>query len=136
MKEATPSLFATLLRTVADWADTRRDGEMKPSARSEGRRRARQRLKDRAALADFFRGTTRDLGAQVDSLRQVVDGLAAEREQLRQQIETHRWIGEDLGRRNVELMDLCASAQHEAEHWKRFVEDERSREAKFDRMIQ
>ncbi|MFG1306012.1 hypothetical protein V5F34_17975 [Xanthobacter autotrophicus] len=129
------SLFASLLRTVADWASSRH-GPPKQSARTERRRRARQRLKDRAVLADFFRDRCQDLGAQVDALRQMVDGLNMDRERLQQQIQIHHECMEDLGRRNAYLLDQCATSQHEAEHWKRFAEGERAQEAEIARKFQ
>ncbi|MEP9355036.1 hypothetical protein ABLE93_15720 [Xanthobacter sp. KR7-65] len=134
MSNPRPSLFATLLRAAADWAEARH-GTPKGS-RSERRSRYRQRLKDRAALADFFRGRCQDLGGQVDALQQLVAGLNVERDRLRQQIQIHHECMDDLGRRNAYLLGQCAASQHEAEHWKRFVEDERAREAEIARKLQ
>lgn len=133
MPNPRPSLFATLLRTVADWAGARH--RTPKSVRAERRRRGRQRLKDRAALADFFRERCQDLGGQVDALQQLVAGLNVERDRLRQQIQIHHECMEDLGRRNAYLLGQCAASQHEAEHWKRFVEDERGREAEIARKL-
>lgn len=129
------SLFAALLRTVADWTSAQH-GTPKQSARAERRRRARQRLKARAALADLYQAAGESLGAQVDALRQMVDGLNADRERMRQQIQIHHECMEDLGRRNAYLLDQCATSQHEAEHWKRFAEGERAHEAEIARKLQ
>ncbi len=134
MTNTKPSLFAALLRTVADWAGARH-GTPK-STRAERRRRARQRLKSRAAFADFFRDRANALMAEVDALQQLVDGLNADREQLQRQIEAHRWCAEDLVRRNAYLLDLCAVSQHEAEHWKRFLDEDRERDAALTRRLQ
>lgn len=129
-----PSLLATLLRAAADWAGANHG--MQKGSRAERRRRAHQRLKDRAALADFFRDRCQDLGGQVDALQQLVAGLNVERDRLRQQIQIHHECMDDLGRRNAYLLDQCAVSQHEAEHWKRFVEGEREREAEIARKLQ
>lgn len=134
MSNPRPSLLATLLRAAADWAGARHGAPTR--GRSERRRRYRQRLRDRAALADFFRDRCQDLGGQVDALQQLVAGLNAERDRLRQQIQIHHECMDDLGRRNAYLLDQCAVSQHEAEHWKRFVEDERAREAEISRKLQ
>lgn len=128
------SLLATLLRAAADWAGAPHGAPK--SARAERRRHARQRLKDRAALSDFFRDRCQDLGGQVDALQQLVAGLNVERDRLRQQIQIHHECMDDLGRRNAYLLGQCAASQHEAEHWKRFVEDEREREAEIARKLQ
>lgn len=133
MPTTKPSLLATLLRAAADWAGARH-GSRKP-AYAERRRRSRQRLKDRATRSDFFRDRCQDLGCQVDALQQLVAGLNAERDRLQHQIEAHRWCEEDLARRNANLLDQCAVSQHEAEHWKRFVDDERGREAEIARKL-
>ncbi|MFG1202350.1 hypothetical protein V5F29_08150 [Xanthobacter aminoxidans] len=134
MPTSRASLLATLLRAAADWAGGHH-GAPKP-ARAERRRRSRQRLKDRAALSDFFRDRCQDLGGQVDALQQLVAGLNVERDRLRQQIKLHHEMMEDLGRRNAYLLDQCAVSQHEAEHWKRFVEGEREREAEIAQKLQ
>ncbi|MFG1210549.1 hypothetical protein [Xanthobacter flavus] len=128
------SLFATLLRAAADWASARHGTPKRGCA--ERRRRSRQRLKDQAALSDFFRDRCQDLGGQVEALQQLVAGLNVERDRLRQQIQIHYECMDDLGRRNAYLLDQCAVSQHEAEHWKRFVEDERAREAEIARKFQ
>lgn len=133
MPNPRPSLLATLLRAAADWAGGHH-GTPKRS-RADRRRLSRQRLKDRAALSDFFRDRCQDLGGRVDALQQLVAGLNAERDRLQHQIEAHRWCEEDLARRNAYLLDLCAVSQHEAEHWKRFVDDERGREAEIARKL-
>lgn len=133
MSNPRPSLLATLLRAVTDWAGARHRAPK--STRAERRRLARQRLKDRAAFADFFRDRCQDLGGQVDAIQQLVAGLNADRERLQRQIEAHRWCEEDLARRNAYLLDLCTVSQHEAEHWKRFVDDERGREAEIARKL-
>lgn len=134
MTNRRPSLLATLLRAAADWAGARHGAPKRGCA--ERRRRSRQRLRDRAALADFFRDRCQDLGGQVDALQQLVAGLNAERDRLRQQIQIHHECMDDLGRRNAYLLDQCAMSQHEAEHWKRFVEDDRAREAEIARKLQ
>lgn len=134
MPNRRPSLLATLLRAAADWAGARHGTPT--SSCAERRRRSRQRLKDRAALSDFFRDRCQDLGGQVDALQQIVAGLNVERDRLRQQIQIHHECMEDLGRRNAYLLDQCTMSQHEAEHWKRFVEDERAREAGIARKLQ
>lgn len=121
------SLLATLLRAAADWAGARHGAPKR--GRAERRRRSRQRLKDRAALSDLFRDRSGDFAGQVVALQELVINLNAERDRLRQQIALHHELMEDLGRRNACLLDLCAASQHEAEHWKRFVEGEREREA-------
>lgn len=135
MPNAGKPLFSALLRTVADWADGRWKGAQSRPGRTERRRRARQRLKDRAVLAEFFRDRTQDLGAEVTGLQELVADLKAERDRLRQQITLHHELMDDLGRRNAFLADQCTLAHHEAEHWKRFVEDERRREVEFGRML-
>ncbi|MDI4655526.1 hypothetical protein [Xanthobacter autotrophicus] len=117
------SLFATLLRTVADWASIRH-GTPKPSARAERRRRARQRLKNRAALADLYQAAALDLGAQVEGLRQMVDELNTERHGMIRRADSLEGAVNDLLQRNVDLMGLCATHQHQAEHWRRMVEAE------------
>ncbi len=117
------SLFATLLRTVADWASIRH-GTPKPSARAERRRHARQRLKNRAALADLYQAAALDLGAQVEGLRLMVDGLNTERQGMLRRVDSLEWAVNDLLQRNVDLMGLCATHQHQAEHWRRMVEAE------------
>ncbi|MFG1341375.1 hypothetical protein [Xanthobacter autotrophicus] len=129
------SLFAALLRTVADWASAQH-GTPKPTGRTERRPRSRQRLRERAALSDFFRDRCQDLGGQVDAMQQIVAGLNADRERLQQQIQIHHECMEDLGRRNAYLLDQCATSQHEAEHWKRFAEGERAREVEIARKLQ
>jgi len=129
------SPFEILLRTLAAWMEMRRSSPNR-TARAERRRRSRQRLKQRAALADFFRDRCHDLGGQVDALQQLVAGLNVERDRLRQQIQIHHECMDDLGRRNAYLLDQCAVSQHEAEHWKRFVEGEREREAEIARKLQ
>lgn len=134
MPNRRPSLLATLLRAAADWAGARHGAPKR--GRSERRRRSRQRLKDRAALSDFFRDRCQDLGGQVDALQQLVGGLNVERDRLRQQIQIHHECMDDLGRRNAYLLGQCAASQHEAEHWKRFVEGERAREAEIARKLQ
>lgn len=134
MPTSRPSLLATLLRAAADWA-AGHHGAPKGS-RAFSRRRSRQRLKDRAALSDFFRDRCQDLGTQVDALQQLVAGLNVERDRLRQQIQIHHECMDDLGRRNAYLLDQCAVSQHEAEHWKRFVEGEREREAEIAQKLQ
>lgn len=134
MPNPRPSLLATLLRAAADWAGARH-GTPK-SGRAERRRRSRQRLKDRAALSDFFRDRSGDFAGQVVALQELVVNLNAERDRLRQQIALHHELMEDLGRRNACLLDLCAASQHEAEHWKRFVEGEREREADLAEKLQ
>ncbi|MFG1211032.1 hypothetical protein V5F72_01260 [Xanthobacter flavus] len=134
MPNRRPSLLATLLRAAADWAGARHGAPKR--GRAERRRRSRQRLKDRAALSDFFRDRCQDLGGQVDALQQLVAGLNVERDRLRQQIQIHHECMDDLGRRNACLLDLCTASQHEAEHWKRFVEDDRAREAEIVRKLQ
>lgn len=117
------SLFATLLRTIADWAGARH-GTPKPSARAERRRRARQRLKARAALADLYQTAAESLGAQVEGLRQTVDGLNTERHGMTRRVDSLEWAVNDLLQRNVDLMGLCTTHQHQAEHWRRMVEAE------------
>ncbi|MBP2149978.1 hypothetical protein [Xanthobacter flavus] len=134
MSNPRPSLLATLLRAAADWAGARHGAPKR--GRAERRRRSRQCLKDRAALSDFFRDRCQDLGGQVDALQQLVAGLNVERDRLRQQIQIHHECMDDLGRRNAYLLGQCAASQHEAEHWKRFVEDERAREAGIARKLQ
>lgn len=123
MTKARKSLFAVLLRTCADWASTRH-GTPKPTARAERRRRARQRLKDRAALADLYQAAALDLGAQVEGLRQTVDGLNTERHGMIRRVDSLEWVVNDLLQRNVDLMGLCTTHQHQAEHWRRMVETE------------
>lgn len=135
MPNPRPSLLTMLLRTVADWASAQH-GTPKPTGRTERRRRARQRLKARAALADLYQTAAESLGTQVDALRQMVDGLNMDRERLQQQIQIHHECMEDLGRRNAYLLDQCATSQHEAEHWKRFAEGERTQEAEIARKLQ
>ena len=127
MSNPRPSLLAMLLRAVADWAGARH-GTPKQS-RAERRRRARERTKEQAALSDFFRDRSGHFAGQVVALQELVINLNAERDRLRQQIALHHELMEDLGRRNAYLLDQCAASQHEAEHWKRFVEGEREREA-------
>ena len=134
MPNSRHSLLATLLRAAVDWAGAPHGTPKRGCA--ERRRRSRQRLKDRAALADFFRDRCHDLGGQVDALQQLVAGLNVERDRLRQQIQIHHECMDDLGRRNAYLLDQCAVSQHEAEHWKRFVEGEREREAEIARKLQ
>lgn len=134
MTNTRPSLLATLLRAAVDWAGAHH-GTPKGS-RADRRRRCRQRLKDRAALSDFFRDRCQDLGGQVDALHQLVAGLNVERDRLRQQIQIHHECMDDLGRRNAYLLGQCAASQHEAEHWKRFLEGEREREADLTEKLQ
>lgn len=133
MSNLKPSLIARLLRAAADWAGARHGTPS--TGRTERRRRARQRLKDRAALAEVFRATTLDLGAQVEALRQTVDRLNAEREQAQRQAEALNWLVDDLVQRNSDLLELCAESQHEAAHWKRFVEDDRAHELEMERRL-
>ncbi|GLI25754.1 hypothetical protein GGQ86_002877 [Xanthobacter flavus] len=134
MTSPRPSLLATLLRAAADWAGARHGAPKR--GRAERRRRSRQRLKDRAALSDLFRDRSGDFAGQVVALQDLVVNLNAERDRLRQQIALHHELMEDLGRRNACLLDLCAASQHEAEHWKRFVEGEREREADLAEKLQ
>ncbi|MFG1223842.1 hypothetical protein [Xanthobacter wiegelii] len=134
MPNRRPSLLATLLRAAADWAGARHGAPKR--GRAERRRRSRQRLKDRAALSDLFRDRSGDFAGQVVALQELVINLNAERDRLRQQITLHHELMEDLGRRNACLLDLCAASQHEAEHWKRFVEGEREREADLTEKLQ
>ncbi|MBN8918925.1 MAG: hypothetical protein J0I31_25385 [Rhizobiales bacterium] len=134
MSNPRPSLLATLLRAAADWAGARHGAPKR--GRAERRRRSRQRLKDRAALSDLFRIRSGDFAGQVVALQELVVNLNAERDRLRQQIALHHELMEDLGRRNACLLDLCAASQHEAEHWKRFVEGEREREADLAEKLQ
>ncbi|QRG07913.1 hypothetical protein EZH22_05975 [Xanthobacter dioxanivorans] len=134
MSNPRPSLLATLLRAAADWAGARHCAPKR--GRAERRRRYRQRLKDRAALSDLFRSRSGDFAGQVVALQDLVVNLNAERDRLRQQIALHHELMEDLGRRNACLLDLCAASQHEAEHWKRFVEGEREREADLAEKLQ
>ncbi|GLI25755.1 hypothetical protein GGQ86_004265 [Xanthobacter flavus] len=134
MTSPRPSLLATLLRAAADWAGARHGAPKR--GRAERRRRSRQRLKDRAALSDLFRSRSGDFAGQVVALQELVVNLNAERDRLRQQIALHHELMEDLGRRNACLLDLCAASQHEAEHWKRFVEGEREREADLAEKLQ
>ncbi|MFG1220783.1 hypothetical protein V5F82_27095, partial [Xanthobacter flavus] len=116
------------------WAGARHGAPKR--GRAERRRRSRQRLKDRAALSDLFRSRSGDFAGQVVALQELVVNLNAERDRLRQQIALHHELMEDLGRRNACLLDLCAASQHEAEHWKRFVEGEREREADLAEKLQ
>lgn len=134
MPRQTRSLFAALLRTAAGWAGAHR-GTPK-SGRAERRRRARQRLRARAALSDLLRDRSGDFAGQVVALQELVMNLNAEQDRLRQQIALHHELMDDLGRRNAYLLDQCAVSQHEAEHWKRFIEGEREREAEIARKLQ
>ncbi|MEP9354874.1 hypothetical protein ABLE93_14895 [Xanthobacter sp. KR7-65] len=134
MPRQTPSLFVAMLRTVVDWANAPHG--VPKSGRAERRRRSRQRLKARAAFSDFFQSYCQDLDVQVEALQHLVASLNAERNRLHLQIQIHQECMDDLGRRNACLLDLCAASQHEAEHWKRFIEGEREREAEIARKLQ
>ncbi|MFG1381266.1 hypothetical protein [Xanthobacter versatilis] len=107
MTTTKPSLFAALLRTVADWASARH-GTPKPSARAERRRRARQRLKGRAALADLYVGYAADLNRKIDQI-----GADAQRQQAAMA---------DLVDRNVALILACGAHQQEAARWRAIAE--------------
>lgn len=121
------SLLVALLRAATRWAEAR-EPQSKKSNRAERRRRHRASLKERAAFCHVFRERAVALADQVDDLQRLVTDLNAERERLQGQIGLHHEFMEDLGRRNAFLLDQCAISQHEAERWRRFVEDDRARE--------
>lgn len=121
MRNTRPSLLTVLLQAAANWAAPR-DGAQKPSARADRRRRTRQRLKDRAVLCDAYAGAALSLSAQVEWLQRVVSDLNAERHGMLRRVDGLEWAVNDLLQRNIELMGLCATHQHHAEHWRHLAQ--------------
>ena len=111
MQNSRPSLLAVVLRALADWAS----GGPKRTARTERRRRVRQRLRDRATLADFFQ---EDAAAS----HQRIGQLEAERLHQQREAELFEMRIQGLVEINQALSDACHRFQRESDHWRRIAE--------------